>query len=320
VTGHRLANGSTVVARDRATFEVVENTRERSVVRLTGGTIDVTGSPATTPSPLTILSHRVTVRVFAPSMWVSHSEVATEVFPLRGHLEVEAGGKVHRVEAGEHATFPRDPSTPAQPPEAKTNVTAPAPAPGATKADNDDSAPKSDAKPKSKKTTRAPAAEADKADKPRAPKSWRKLARAGEFDRAYEALAARGLHSVRDRVGDLLLAADVARLSRHPRDAVRPLTRIVTGFSSDPRAALAAFTLGRVQLYDLRLPTAAARTFRKARLLRPSGPLADDALAREVEAWARAGKPDLAKLRGREYLKRYPRGHHLRAVKKYAGL
>ena len=56
-----------------------------------------------------------------------------------------------------------------------------------------------------------------------------------------------------------------------------------------PAGAAAAFSLGRVLLGELRRPAEAAQAFARARKLAPDGPLAEDALAREVEAWARAG-------------------------------
>ena len=91
---------------------------------------------------------------------------------------------------------------------------------------------------------------------------------------------------------DLLLAGDVARLSGHAAAAVAPLSRAVTLHPGDPRAPLAAFTLGRVHLEDLGAPRDAAIAFARARELAPDGPLAEDALAREVEAWSRAGEAE----------------------------
>src|SRR5262249_8117411 len=117
--------------------------------------------------------------------------------------------------------------------------------------------------------------------------SWRPLAESGRFGDAYVALKATAPNSVRDETGELMLAADVARLSGHPADAVPYLERILGSRGSDPRAGLAAFTLGRVLLEELGRPAEAANAFARAR--RAGGPLAEDALAREVEASSRAG-------------------------------
>jgi len=151
-------------------------------------------------------------------------------------------------------------------------------------------------------------------------KDWREYARDDRFDAAYEALRRAGEGATKGKVSDLLLAADVFRMSGHPREAVSPLNRVVDDHASDPRAPLAAFTLGRVLLDDLGQPGAAARAFRRARELNASGALAEDALAREVEAWSKAGQENKARQRAKDYLRTYPNGHRAHAVKRYSGL
>ncbi len=151
----------------------------------------------------------------------------------------------------------------------------------------------------------------------RAPENWRELARRGEFARAYPVLVATG---PADSPGELLLAADVARLSGHPRAAVPHLRRVAMHFTRDPRAALAAFTLGRVLLDDLGDPRGAARAFAQVRVLEPRGPLAADALAREAEALHRLGETAAARERALEYLERYPGGVKAEAVRGWGGL
>ena len=125
---------------------------------------------------------------------------------------------------------------------------------------------------------------------------------------------------VGDAPGQLLLAADVARLSGHPADAVPYLERFLARHGKDPRAALTAFTLGRVLLEDLGRPSRAASAFARARRLAPEGELAEDALAREVESWSRAGRAKEASSRAQQYVARYPRGRRLRMVKKLGGV
>lgn len=150
--------------------------------------------------------------------------------------------------------------------------------------------------------------------------AWRSLAGSGDFDRAYAALKAEGAAGVRDEPAELLLASDVARLSHHAAEAVAPLQRVIDSFPGDPRAPLAAFTLGRVLLDELGRPADAARVFARTRSLASSGPLAEDALAREVESLWRAGETSLARGRAEEYVARYPGGVKLRSVRKYGGL
>jgi transmembrane sensor len=146
--------------------------------------------------------------------------------------------------------------------------------------------------------------------------TWRDDARAGDYAKAYEELNARGRDSVRDDPSDLLLAADVARLSAHPEEAIRPLRAVCDRHASDRRAPIAAFTLGRVLLDELGRPVEAASAFRKARVLWPAGPLAEDALAREGDAWERAGRSDDARGAARDYVARYPQGRHATAMRK----
>jgi transmembrane sensor len=149
-------------------------------------------------------------------------------------------------------------------------------------------------------------------------RSWRDYAHAGDYDKAYDELHAKGRESVRDDVGDLILAADVARLSGHPDQSVRPLRTVLDRHAKDRRAPVAAFTLGRVLLDDLGRATDAASAFRKARALWPEGPLAEDALARETDAWDRAGRTDRVRTLATEYVSRYPRGRHITSMQKLA--
>jgi transmembrane sensor len=136
--------------------------------------------------------------------------------------------------------------------------------------------------------------------------SWRKLAKRGAYADAYKAIGSATSKSVRDEPSDLMLAADVARLSRHPGEATRYLSRVADGFPRDKRAALAAFTLGRVLLEDLAQPARAADAFKRAQQLAPRGPLASDALYRELEAAQRAGQSDRAKQLAHRFVEQYP--------------
>jgi transmembrane sensor len=151
--------------------------------------------------------------------------------------------------------------------------------------------------------------------RPTAGTSWRDHARIGDYAKAYNELRAGGLDAVRDEPGDLLLAADAARLSGHPADAVRRLRMLCDRHPSDPSAPVAAFTLGRV-LDDLGQPAEAAAAFHRAEALSPSGPLAEDALAREAEAWARAGRSDDARVAAARYFRRFPSGPHVADLRK----
>ena len=147
---------------------------------------------------------------------------------------------------------------------------------------------------------------------------WRALAESGRYDDAYNALQAGGPSAVRDDTTELLLAADAARLGGHPAEAVPYLERVVRGHGRDPRASLAAFTLGRVLLDELGRPAEAADAFARARVA--GGALAEDALAREVEAFSRAGDSTRARELALEYTHTYPKGRRAQAVAKFGGL
>jgi transmembrane sensor len=99
----------------------------------------------------------------------------------------------------------------------------------------------------------------------------------------------------------LLADADRARLAGHYDEGASLLERLVREHPDDPRAPLAAFSLGRLLLGELGRPAEAARAFARARALAPDGPLAREALAREAEAWARAGDRARAEAREAEY-------------------
>lgn len=147
--------------------------------------------------------------------------------------------------------------------------------------------------------------------------SWKALAQAGDFDTAWTVMKA--APAPRDEPAELLLAADVARLSRHPEEALAPLRRILEAHAADPRAPLAAFTLGRVLLDDLGRPREAAAAFERTRTLAPQAPLAEDAFARQVEALSRAQSPE-ARALAEAFERQYPASSRLRAVRHFGGL
>ncbi len=149
---------------------------------------------------------------------------------------------------------------------------------------------------------------------PVAPRVWRDLARRGQYAQAFAALR-QTPNDVRDEPQDLLLAADVARLSSHPAQAVGPLRKVSSLYPKDPRAPVAAFTLGRVLLDDLGRASDAAGAFALAERLGPSGPLAGDALAREVEALKRSGQMAQARSVAQKYVTLHPDGRHAAALR-----
>jgi transmembrane sensor len=145
--------------------------------------------------------------------------------------------------------------------------------------------------------------------------AWRTLARAGKHGEAFRTL---DRAPVEDLEG-LLLAADAARLSGHPREAALYLERLVARYPSSASARLGAFTLAGLLLHELGNPARAARSYARAYQLDPQGPLAQDALAREAEAYGRAGQRARAKQAAELYLTRFPEGVRRSELQRYLG-
>ncbi len=238
----------------------------------------------------------VSVRVVGTEFTVSRDE-RVSVSVTRGQVLVVWSDGQRTLGAGQSGDFP-----PEQEPPVDMELDLGEPAPSS-----------SSAVVPSLPAPREPEAEAE-------PPTWQALARQGQHAEAYEALEREGPDAVRGTVADLMLAADVARLSGHSGEAVGPLQRVVRSHAGDPRAPLAAFTMGRVLLDELGRPGQAATAFASVRRLAPGGALAQDALAREVEALAKAGQAVAARQRALEYVERYPSGRRIRSVRRFGGI
>jgi len=154
---------------------------------------------------------------------------------------------------------------------------------------------------------------------PLAADDWREHAERGDFNTAFPLLPpVATLASM--PVSELLLAADAARLSGHPSQAIPFLERVVEAHGEDARAPLAAFTLGSLLMHQLGMPREAEGAYAKARALTRGGALAQDALARQVEAAHRAGDDGRARALAVEYLRQYPEGRRVDAVRRFGGL
>jgi transmembrane sensor len=150
-------------------------------------------------------------------------------------------------------------------------------------------------------------------------RSWRDLAKHGRHGEAFAVLGADGFARESKRLGvnDLLVLADVARLSGHPAEAVAPLERILVDFAGDAQAPLAAFALGRLELDSLGRAQAAAVAFDQALALGIPRSLRQDVRARLVEAFARGGDPSAARRAAAAYFDEFPHGRHTRAIESW---
>lgn len=261
---------------------------------------------------------RAAVEVLGTQFTVSRRDERAEVAVLQGRVRVLWDSHYRELGAGERGLFPPpesaslpapevspvEASGPAAPAAVELAVPLPEPAPLPSQARPRSPAP--GLRPEQERTGSRAALE-----------SWRALAQDGQFDQAYRALEAKDLAAASDEPGDLLLLADIARLSHHPAEAVAPLERMLREHRSDPRSALCAFTLGRVLLDDLGKPREAAAAFREAQSLDPGFAMIEDALAREVKALWRAGDSAAAHERALEYLRRFPEGRSARAVRRF---
>jgi transmembrane sensor len=279
-----LEDGSTVQPlADEARIEALESSAAKQAVRLVAGKarFDVTPRPK---RKFEVQARGVTISVLGTAFVVAVEADDVRVQVEHGHVRVSWPGGTRELRGGEQGVFDAT----------KPPALEPEPSP-------------------------APSAEASSA-RPVAPPSWRALAEEGEYGKAYQRLNSEGSSAIRNDPGDLLLAADVARLGGHPGKSVALLERVIKNHRGDSRAPLAAFTLGRVLLDQLGRPREAAAAFANARQLAPGGALAQDALAREVESWSRAGDAALARARATEYLERFPKGRRQKAVRRFGGL
>ena len=302
-----LDDGSTLLVDPSARLQTLSNTSTSLVTLLEKG--------------------RVTfdVRPGGPRRWIIELGLATvevvgtrftiERGPHRGKVTVEHGvvlvrgervpDRIQRLTAGESLALDDGTFEPAPPKATASSEAAPSlalPAPPSAASSSLPPAPR-----------RAPAGEE------REP--WRELARQGDFKEAYRSIPPSGIarETSTASVDDLLLLADVARLSGHSSEAVAPLMRVINEKSGDPRASMACFTLGRVQLGALGQAAAAAQTFSRAIAMGLPQGLREDAYARVVEARSRAGDKPGALAAAAEYEARYPSGGRLAEVRAWAG-
>lgn len=284
-----LQDGSSVTARSGdARVETVEVGPHAVTLRLEAGSarFSVTPNPA---RPFNVLAGDVTITVLGTVFTVTLEPKGVRVSVERGRVRVSNATSSRELTVGESAVVPA--TSAAELPSAGI--------PGIPVSQLPNDAARS---------------------APVVTHSWRALAEEGNYAAALTRLNAEGSNAVRNTPEDLLLAADVARLGGRPERAVAPLQRLLQDHAFDSRAPLAAFTLGRTLLEQLGRPREAAQAFSTARRLDRARALTQDALAREVESWSRAGEAALARERALEFLKLYPNGRRAGAVRRLGGI
>jgi len=288
--GLRFSDGSSArMLDDRSQVEVVTVTAQAIDLRLTAGR----GEFEVAPDPgraFTVHVDAIVVRVLGTRFRVEREDRGAYVSVYRGTVEVRWPGGARVLTKGQTGHFPEEVAESAPDTQGPSQVTPATPVPSATVSP-----------PPVTPTSRA---------------RFRALATRGRYTEAYRLLADTP-EVVTRGAEDLMLAADAARLSGHPAQATPYLEQIVRTYRGDVRAPLAAFTLGRILLYQLARPAEAADAFALARRILPDGPLSSDALAREAEAADHAGQGERARGLAKEYVAKYPTGRRLESVRRY---
>jgi transmembrane sensor len=296
-----LSDGSLVqVAPGAGVLEVVSDSTARVKLRLGAGAAHFQVVPNLARS-FVVDAGSVQVAVVGTVFDVEHVGELVRVAVSEGKVRVNAANGEAFVAAGQSRWFDAH-GLAAEEPNARE-------APQAPSANGEPSAPQVQRDAKRHGSRRAVVSGA---------LSWRSLSQNGDYDAAYRSIEQGA--DVGNDPAELMDAADAARLSGHPLVAATYLRRVLSQHRGSPVAPLAAFTLGRVLLERLGQPSEAAESFASARALAPRGSLAQDALAREVEALSKAGDTHQAYLRARAYVQAYPDGRRLRAVQLYGGL
>jgi hypothetical protein len=305
----RFSEGTEVILEPEAHARVLDVTRSGAHVMLESGTARVSVTPdrggrwTFTAGPFT-----VDVKGTRFALAWSPTEESLTLTLVEGSVVVSgcAVGDGRPLYAGETLSascvrnefhIDRAAATPAPPPPnepPETSETSEESAPPATAIDPID--------PASRPASRSAAPE----------ESWQSLARASRFKEAFARVDERGFDAELMRAGaaDLVLLGDVARLSGDPARALVAYERVRSRAPGTEAAANAAFSMGRVYFDQREAYPEAARWFATYRSERSHGPLARDAMGRQMEALARAGDRATAARIADEYLVIYPQGPH----------
>jgi transmembrane sensor len=290
----RFADGSWVRSSQRARADVVVNDGSDFGLRVAVGELEIDVPPGG-PRRWTVDLDGVTVRVVGTRFVVSRTSATRSVRVLRGQVVVDGP----LVAAGPRALHAGDSF-------AVDSLVVDSPAVDTPEPRAPDPAQPTPARvdaPPLRSPNRATAADTPDDD-------WRALAQVHEYARAWDVIERRGgmTQAVAEARGaDLLRLADVARQSGNANAAIAPLTALVAHHSSEPDAALGAFTLGRLHA-SRGAHEAAAGAFARAVELRLPAPLESDALARWAEALAATGETVAAADVAARYLDAHPQG------------
>ncbi len=142
--------------------------------------------------------------------------------------------------------------------------------------------------------------------------AWRTALSVGRYGEAIDLVESEGLSSVcaSADIGALMDLSDAARFVHRIERAKIILLEVRRRFSGDPRAATAAFNLGRIAFDDEAAFADAAQWFDRYVAELPGGPLSREASGRRIEALEMSGDHAGAVRAAKAYLDRFPTGPH----------
>jgi hypothetical protein len=155
---------------------------------------------------------------------------------------------------------------------------------------------------------------------PRAARSWGAALSAGDFDSILEDAERDIGHTLATRsTEDLAALADAARYRRHDDVARRALLAQRRRFPGAPRAADAAFQLGRLDEKNGRGASSALAWYERYLDEAPKGSYAAEALGRKMIAVEELHGAGAARNVADQYLRRFPRGSYAGAARALRG-
>ena len=147
-------------------------------------------------------------------------------------------------------------------------------------------------------------------------RSWPAALSAGDFDSILEEAERDIGHTLASRsTEDLAALSDAARYRRHDDVARRALLAQRRRFPSSPRAADAAFQLGRLDEKNGRGPAPALAWYERYLDEAPRGTYAAEALGRKMIAVEELHGAGAARSVAEQYLRRFPRGSYAGAAR-----
>jgi tetratricopeptide (TPR) repeat protein len=123
-------------------------------------------------------------------------------------------------------------------------------------------------------------------------------------------------HEAAPGARELLDLGNAARRAGDAAGAAHAYEQLLTLHPGDGRAGLAAFELGRLKMDRLGDLQGAIAALQKAVMMAPGAGFREDAMARLVEAYSRAGATERCRSARGAYLSSYPSGVHASAVER----